>query len=540
MPTPVKSYDIICFGDEVPGVLALVSAAQHHEFVHGVGRYPKTLLISKAPLERVGGIVQNLGGHLVRGWLAYLDRCCLPAGTTWEKLIGSPNRHDASSAIYRTFLDKAGVQKIALDPNKASRALHAMLTQVGADIISGKEIQQVNMNGALLESILLNNGEVYAAKQFIDGTVNAELAQRAGVSKTRGFGSIGLENSELAVTQVFETTGLSISALKQFEQHYLNRLLNPFDNGAKADLNVASGNDERLKKELRATLIRAGSPNLMDVGSDYIDIYSKALPIAYHAYRGTVHSLNGSSAVLDNANIAVLDGNRLLWNSLLLKVNAEQAEKLALGGALPNPAILTVLPQEQSKIRTWFKANFGNQVNVRFAPELYIRHAGNITNVVQPLSGAQMLMGGVSREEAIGSFCYDFDVRGGVAGMEERVNASAFPKDPFKWKPDLPVFNVGIQHALVKDSNLAVISPASGFAGLACAVGRIVEFNVTVAQGVGVAAAIALSYGVPLSKVSNQNVRAGLVSRGVPLRIFGRTNVTAAAEISQVEQVAIA
>ncbi|HEY9695821.1 MAG TPA: FAD-dependent oxidoreductase [Trichocoleus sp.] len=535
-----RSYDIICFGDEVPGVLALVSAAQHYEFVHGVGQYPKTLLISKAPLERVNGVVQNMGGHLVRGWLAYLDRCCLPKDTTWAKLIGSPNRADASPAIYRTFLNKAGVQEIALDPNKASRVLHAMLTQVGADVISGKEIQQVNLNGALLESIGLSNGEVYAAKQFIDCTVNAELAQKAGVPKTRGFGSIGLENSELAVTQVYETTGLSINALKQFEQSYLNRLLNPLDSGTKTDLNVAAGNNESLKKELRSSLIRNGSPNLMGVGGDYIDVFSKAMPIAYHAYRGTVHSLSNSPAVLDNANVAVLDGNRLLWNSLLLKVNADQAEKLALGGALPDPTILPVLPQEQSKIKAWFQATFGSQVNVRFAPELYIRHAGNVINVVQPLSGAQMLMGGVPRSEAIGSFCYDFDVRGGVAGMEGRVNTSAFPKDPFKFKPELPIFNIGIQHALVKGSNLAVISPASGFTGLACAVGRIVEFNVAVGQGVGVAAAIALSFGVPLSTVANQHVRAGLDARRVPLRIFGRTNWTAAADISKIEQVSIA
>ena len=65
-----RSYDVIGFGDEVPGVLALVSAAR--EYRRCTGKALRTLLMFK------GNSQEGVGGHLVRGGLAYLDRCSLP------------------------------------------------------------------------------------------------------------------------------------------------------------------------------------------------------------------------------------------------------------------------------------------------------------------------------------------------------------------------------------------------------------------------------------------------------------------------------
>ena len=92
-----------------------------------------------------------------------------------------------------------------------------MLLQAGVDILSKVEIQSVNKEGKKIASITTSKGIVYAGKQFIDATVNAELAQAAGVRKLQGFETFGLPNSELPVTLVFETQGLSARRLKELD-----------------------------------------------------------------------------------------------------------------------------------------------------------------------------------------------------------------------------------------------------------------------------------------------------------------------------------
>lgn len=70
VPSTVRTYDIICFGDEVPGILALVCAVR--EYYRQKNQYPRTLLLFK------GNAKVGIGGHLVRGRLSYLNRCVVP------------------------------------------------------------------------------------------------------------------------------------------------------------------------------------------------------------------------------------------------------------------------------------------------------------------------------------------------------------------------------------------------------------------------------------------------------------------------------
>ena len=133
-----------------------------------------------------------------------------------------------------------------------------------------------------------------------------------------------------------------------------------------------------------------------------------------------------------------------------------------------------------------------------------------------------MLLGGVPANEALGTFSYYFDIRGGIQGIKEKaINLGWFKSMIFK----KPSFNIGIRHALIKNvPNLAVVSPCSGFEGFACSAGRIVEFNVAVGQGVGIAAINALLNNKNLADVSNKEVRQVLVETGQLPRIFGVAN----------------
>ncbi|WP_414623639.1 S-layer homology domain-containing protein [Calothrix sp. CCY 0018] len=516
-PENTREYDIICFGDEVPGVLSLVCASR--EYHRRTGKYPRSLLLFK------GNSQLGVGGHLVRGGLSYLDRSQIPISIRRQYDLDT---FGDSPAIYQEFLQRSGVYQIALDPQDADITLRQMLQEVRANILSNAEIKLVIKDENQIAGIKLTRGETYTAKQFIDCTVNAELAQFAGVKKLKGFETFGLPDSELSVTSTFQTKGLTVDNLKRIEYEYLEGFTNLANTEFQNLINIAAGNNSEFADYLRQNLIDSnGNLKTMYAGKDYIDVRSKALSIAYHSFRGTTLSLQTSGSILDNGNIAILNNNTLSWNALLFDVNAAQAENLARNKALPTSA----MREEMEFVSKWFK-NIG-ATEVIPASELYIRHAGNVIGAVEPFRGAEMLAGGIPENEALGTFGYHFDIRGGIKGLGNRVLEKGL-KEVSLHLP--PLFNFGIQHALIKDvPNLAVISPASGFQGYACSAGRIVEFNCGVGQGVGIGIGIALSENRLLAGISNLEVRQVLVDTERLPKIYGVSYLEQARELDVFE-----
>jgi FAD dependent oxidoreductase len=506
----IRNYDIIAFGDELPGIFALVCAAR--EYYRRTNKYPRSLLLFK------GNSQLGIGGHLVRSGLSYIDRSVVPADVRKLYTLGI---YGESSKIYQEFLAKAEVTQVALDSHKGDAVLRAMLKEVKADILSNIEIESVIKSGTKITGIRLTKGETYTAKQFIDATVNAELAQFSGAKKLQGFETFGLPSSELSVTLTFETQGLTVQTLKNLEMQLMQRLANPNDAEAQSWIEVAAGGDSERFSQLREAFSKNQndlSKIAMYAGSDYIDVRSYALSIAYHSFRGTALSLDQSSALLDKANIAVLGNGRMSWNALLFDVSADEAENLARGKAKPTAAMLA----EMQYVIKWFKSLGATTVTP--ASELYIRHAGNITGVIDPLTGAEMLKGGVPAKEAIGTFGYHFDVRGGIAGLGSRATEKGMGNLLFFQLP-VPLFNIGIQHTLLGNiDNLAVISPASGFEGYACSAGRIVEYNCAVAQGIGIAVVISMLGYRALNEISNLEVRNILANTGSLPKIYGKSH----------------
>lgn len=131
------------------------------------------------------------------------------------------------------------------------------------------------------------------------------------------------------------------------------------------------------------------------------------------------------------------------------------------------------------------------------------------------------------------SLSYGFDLRGGVADLATRAISLGLRNYEFH---QMPLFNIGIQHALLKTvPNLAVVSPASGFTGYGCAVGRIVEFNVGVAQAVGIACALAVLSGRPVAQVMNAEVRMVLEQTATLPKIYDQGDAIASEQINEFE-----
>ena len=129
---------------------------------------------------------------------------------------------------------------------------------------------------------------------------------------------------------------------------------------------------------------------------------------------------------------------------------------------------------------------------VHWMPELYIRSADQIAHPRMALSAGLMARGGVPRQEALGTFTYYLDFRGGISEFVP---------------PAKPTFNFGYRHTLPREvSNLAVLGPASGFGGLGEGAGRIIELNISVGQGLAIASALALARQIPLASVDPREV----------------------------------
>jgi FAD dependent oxidoreductase len=507
MPNPPRIYDLIVYGDEVPGVLALVSAAR--EYKRQTNTTLKTLLLIKSSAQL------GIGGHLVRGGLAYLDRSNPPAdlrSASKMATFGYP------VAIYQEFIQQSGVVEIALDAKKANLALRKMLSEVGADILSQVSVTQADLANDRLTQITLTNGELYAAKQFIDCTVNGELAQAAGISRYSGFGTFGLPDAELPVTLVIETQGLTPKRLREIELTYIQRLTNVNDAEAQRYLSIAAGGEMARMNQLRSSLLEIGGrPKTLYMGTDHIDIRCRALSIFYHALRGKRMDLD-RGMLFDQANIATFPDGRMCWNALMFPVTGPQANAIAKTGNQPTPEMREEVPF----LDRWFRSIGATSVTAM--PELYVRHAGNVRGVVESISGADMMNGGIPEGEAIGTFAYHLDVRGGIPGLGNLASGKGIGSISFNYPP---VFNIGIRHAVLKKvRNLAVVSPASGFEGYACGSGRIVEYNVGVGQGVGIAAAIAIRRNRAIADVGNWEVRDILESTGKLTQIYGYAHPT--------------
>jgi hypothetical protein len=144
---------------------------------------------------------------------------------------------------------------------------------------------------------------------------------------------------------------------------------------------------------------------------------------------------------------------------------------------------------------------------VIWMPELYVRSADQIAHPLEALSADLMAKGGVQRDQALGTFTYSLDFRGGLSEF--------IP-------PARPTFNFGYRHIIPTEiTNLAVLGPSSGFGGLGEGAGRIIELNVSVGQGLAIASALALHDHAALAAIDPRQV-AMLMPGG--MRPYGRAS----------------
>ncbi|NSL53245.1 FAD-dependent oxidoreductase [Bacillus sp. P2(2020)] len=240
---PVEKYDVVVVGSEPEGIAAAIAAAREGQ---------RTLLLDKKP---------KVGGLFTLGKLNMLD-------INWSQTGESLNQ-----GLFLEFFQNIN-NRTSFDVEEAQRAFENMLARE-KNITVELNVQAFLpiMNKNHVEALFYKNehGELkkIIAKQFIDSTANADVAQLAGASFTIGQEDFRNEPKMMAVTLVFEVAGINWEKVK----NYLNQD-NDFYTGADNYSAWGYGSEMKKYKSLHENVrIRALNIGLQNNGHVLINAF---------------------------------------------------------------------------------------------------------------------------------------------------------------------------------------------------------------------------------------------------------------------------
>jgi hypothetical protein len=167
----VIESDICVFGGTSGGVAAAVQAA----------RMGKTVVLAE-PGRHLGGMTSgglsavDIGDPRSVGGIAreYFTKLAATVGVTlaWDKEFKAAGGGPATGGAY------------AIEPHKAEQVFDEMANQAGVKVHFGARLASVKKVGARITELIMENGDVFRAKVFIDTTYEGDLMAKAGVSHT--------------------------------------------------------------------------------------------------------------------------------------------------------------------------------------------------------------------------------------------------------------------------------------------------------------------------------------------------------------------
>lgn len=484
-----NACDVLVVGDEVESILTAVSAA----------RAGSSVILARRSRGRLGGLS-------VRGGLSYMD--ITPACIT---------------GLFSEFLTRAGVVRVALNPDCAHAVLRDLLAEAQVEVLSGVEVtltmttdgfpetahlQPIGTNSASRPDDFeaLKNEHTLRPTIVIDATPDADIARGLGIPHITGLGGLfGEARNFLGISPVFRLAGIPVAELQSFEQ------------GLREAPKLAAVLDKALPNHppaLRKEYITR--PTFAPADQDYLDILNPIIGIDYHMWRhGDAATYPDTGIFIDGANISRLNDGSLGFNGLVAQPGAlhlGHRDLLALSQGAPIPE---VLQQELRFVERYFQERAGFKAAQVIAPEeMYVRQTFTLL-AKHNMTASDALAGGVPAERAVGSFSYWLDLRG--APLWQVFPGAELPK---------PFFNVGLEVALPNTSphtkasqvntlplntskgfqNFGFIGRSAGYSPIGQGAGRIVQHNAMLGEGLGIAAAIAAQASQPLAAVVDADI----------------------------------
>ena len=167
----VIESDICVFGGTSGGVSAAVQAA----------RLGKSVVLAE-PGRHLGGMTSgglsavDIGDPRSVGGIAreYFTQLAATVGVTlaWDKEFKSAGGGPATGGAY------------AIEPHKAEQVFTDMAKEAGVRVHFGARLASVKKDGARITELVMENGDVFRAKVFIDTSYEGDLMAKAGVTYT--------------------------------------------------------------------------------------------------------------------------------------------------------------------------------------------------------------------------------------------------------------------------------------------------------------------------------------------------------------------
>ncbi|WP_373533146.1 FAD-dependent oxidoreductase [Vampirovibrio sp.] len=453
---------VLVMGDEVESILTAISASQTGA---------KTVLA-----RRSSG---RLGGLSVRGGLSYMD-------ITPEYLCG----------LFKTFLDRCGFIRVALNPDKADQVLRDMLQEAQVEVLSGVEAQLTLDGEGFPRQVVLTapNQSVRLTPQVvIDATPDADVARSLGLAYIQGLGGIlGEDQDFLGISPVFRITGVLVAEFQAFEAQLRKNPLLP-----QILKEALPYHPSALREEL------IDRPTYAPEGQDYLDILNPVIGIDYHCWRhGSARTYADADILIDGGNVSRLADGSLGFNGLVAQANALNLGFDHLVGLSQDGPTPEVLYAEMREFERYLREVGGFQAACVIPPEsLYVRQTATLM-ARENMTARKAIEGGVPPEKSIGTFSYWLDLRG--TQLWKLYPGEHLPK---------PVFNVGLDVVLPYVSphapcvqNFAFVSRSAGYSPIGQGAGRIVQHNALLGEGVGIAAALAIRHQKPLADIVDSAV----------------------------------
>ncbi len=480
-------FDLIVVGDEVESIITAVSAARCGLRV-AVVRRSKSIL----------------GGLSTRGGLNYMDI--------------TP---EYKSPLFSEFLKKASVKRVALDASQGHQVLQNMLSDSNVTLISGAEaFAHYNELESGWELSFEDSSQTQIqAPILIDATPDADVARQLERPYTVGLGHIfGPTHNFLGVSPVFRMAGLDRHELINFERSLRERL-NMFHLLEQA----LPHHPVALRRELLERPVY--SPDDMD----YIDILNPIIGIAFHHWRqdqktknqktSRITSYSDAQITIDGFNTARLSDDTLGFNGLVMRINDFDALLAYSQGSPHWPEALTGALNDFCQ---FLQAEGGfvkaEAIQLILPEELYVRQTLNM-HAQEMMTAEKAIRGGVSADDAIGTFSYWLDLRG-ITFTEFFPNHRPLPK---------PVFNVGLGVCFPHNPNhsqhlkhFAFVGRSAGYSPIGQGACRIVQHNAMLGEALGICAALAFKSRQALHQIDAQSIRSIIEERSKnPLKLSG-------------------
>jgi hypothetical protein len=167
----VHEADVCVFGGTSGGVVAAVQAT----------RMGKTVVLAE-PGRHLGGMTSgglsavDIGDPRSVGGIAreYFTKLAATVGVTlaWDKPFQSAGGGPATGGAY------------AIEPHKAERLFDEMAREAGVKVHFNARLASVKKTGARITELVMENGDIFRAKMFLDTTYEGDLMAKASVTYT--------------------------------------------------------------------------------------------------------------------------------------------------------------------------------------------------------------------------------------------------------------------------------------------------------------------------------------------------------------------